>query len=121
MKCDPLDFWTVYGQRFPILADIAVRVLSIPPSEAECERTFSITGRTHTKARNSLKGDNINQVVSLHQWLQMDDENVSKASALRSANAEGRASRFATLKLIDETRLAPDPADVEEEEVDKED
>lgn len=121
MKCDPLDFWTVYGQRFPILADIAVRVLSIPPSEAECERTFSITGRTHTKARNSLKGDNINQVVSLHQWLQMDDENVSKASALRSANAEGRASRFATLKLIDETRFAPDPADVEEEEVDEED
>ena len=38
------------------------------------------------------------------------------------ANFQISASRFATLKLIDETRFAPDPADVEEEEeVDEED
>ena len=49
----------------------------------------------------------------------MDDENVSKASALRSANAEGRASRFATRKLNDAPRFEPDPAEVDEEDVDE--
>ena len=116
MKCDPLEFYTVNERRFPILAEIAVAVLSIPPSEAECERTFSAAGRVHTKTRNSLSGDHINQVVSIHQWLLMDAQNVSRASALRSAATAARASRFATLKLIEETHLAPDPADSDDED-----
>jgi len=116
MKFDPLEFFKIHEKRFPILAGIAVRVLSIPPSEAECERTFSITGRVHSKARNSLTGDHINQVVCLHQWLQMEAQNVSRASALRGAKTTARASRFATLKLIEETHFAPDPADVDDED-----
>ena len=116
MKCDPLEFYTVNERRFPILAEIAVAVLSIPPSEAECERTFSAAGRVHTKTRNSLSGDHINQVVSIHQWLLMDAQYVSRASALRSAATAARASRFATLKLIEETHFAPDPADSDDED-----
>jgi hypothetical protein len=75
MKFDPLEFFKTHEKRFPILAGIAVRGLSIPPSEAECERTFSIIGRVHSKARNSLNGHHINQVVSLHQWLHMVAQN----------------------------------------------
>ena len=116
MKCDPLEFYTVNERRFPILADIAVAVLSIPPSEAECERTFSAAGRVHTKTRSLLSGDHINQVVSIHQWLLMDAQYVSRASALRSATTAARASRFATLKLIEETHFAPDPADSDDED-----
>ena len=121
MKLDPLDFYTIHERQFPILADIAARVLSIPPSEAECERTFSVAGRAHSKTRSSLSGDHINQVVSLHQWLHMDARHASRASALRSATTTTRASRFATLKLIDETRFDPDPADVDDEDDEDED
>ena len=73
-------------------------------------------GRVHSKARNLLSGDHINQVVSLHQWLHMDAQNVSRASALRSTKTTARVSRFATLKLIEETHFAPDPADVDDED-----
>ena len=106
----------VHGTHTYILADVAARVLSIPPSEAECERTFSVAGRVHSKTRNSLSGDHINQVVSLHQWLHMDARHASRASALRSATTTASASRFATLKLIDEMHFAPDPADVDDED-----
>ena len=116
MKLDPLDFYTIHERQFPILANIAARVLSIPPSEAECERTFSAAGRVHTKTRNLLSGEHINQVVSIHQWLLMDAQHVSRASALRSAATAARASRFATLKLIEETHFAPDPADSDDED-----
>ena len=121
MKLDPLDFYTIHERQFPILADVAARVLSIPPSEAECERTFSVAGRAHSKTRNSLSGDHINQVVSLHQWLHMDAQHASRASALRSATTTARASRFATLKLIEETHFAPDPADVDDKDDEDED
>ena len=121
MKLDPLDFYTIHERQFPILADVAARVLSIPPSEAERERTFSVAGRAHSKTRNSLSGDHINQVASLHQWLHMDAQHASRASALRSATTTARASRFATLKLIEETHFAPDPADVDDKDDEDED
>ena len=70
----------------------------------------------HSKARNTLIGDHINQVMSLHQWLHMDAQNVSRASALRGAKTTARASRFANLVLIEETHFAPDPANVDEED-----
>ena len=83
MKFNPLEFFQIHEKRFPVLAGIDVRVvLSIPPSEAECERTFSIVGRARSKARNLLSDDHINQVVSLHQWLYIDAQNVSRASAI---------------------------------------
>ena len=46
----------------------------------------------------------------------MDAQNVSRASALRSTKTTARVSRFATLKLIEETHFAPDPADVDDED-----
>ena len=82
MKFDPLEFYKTHEKRFPTLAGTAVRVLSTPPSEAECERTLLRAGRVHSKARSLLSGDRINQVVSLHQWLHVDAQNVSRASAL---------------------------------------
>ena len=51
----------------------------------------------------------------------MDAQHVSRASALRSATTTARASRFATLKLIEETHFAPDPADVDDEDDEDED
>ena len=105
MKFDPLEFFKIHEKRLPILAGTAVGVLSIPPSEAECERTFSTAGRVHSKARNLLSGDHINQVVSLHHWLHRDAQNVSRALALRSTKTTARASRFATLKVIEERTL----------------
>ena len=39
---------------------------------------------------------------------------MSRASALRSAKTAARASRFATLKLMEETHFDPDPADLDE-------
>ena len=115
MKCNPLEFWAEHSRRFPILAAIAGRVLSIPPTEAECERTFSIAGRVHSKARNKLSGEHINQVVCLHQWLHMDEQLRSRASLLRAETTTKKSLRFAQIQLHAELGLVPEPANVVEE------
>ena len=119
MKCNPLEFYDEHGARFPILAGIAAVVLPIPPTEAECERTFSVTGRVHSKARNTLSGEHINQVVCLHQWLHMDEQLRSRASLLRAETTTERSLRFAQIQLHAELGLVPEPANVVEDFVEE--
>ena len=93
--------------------------MPIPPTEAECERTFAVTGRVHSKARNKLSGEHINQVVCLHQWLHMDEQLRSRASLLRAETTTGRSLRFAQIQLHAELGLVPEPANVVEDFVEE--
>jgi hypothetical protein len=54
------------------LAQIAVRILSIPASSAAVERSFSIQGNLHTKSRNRLSEDNVDKLMRI-KWC-LDDE-----------------------------------------------
>ncbi|GES95322.1 zinc finger BED domain-containing protein 1-like [Rhizophagus clarus] len=42
------------GGRYPVLSDIAIRILSIPPMSASSERNWSTFGFIYTKLRNRL-------------------------------------------------------------------
>lgn len=117
LRMNPLDFWSRHDKRFPILASIARRVLAIPPTEAECERTFSVSGRVHTKARNKLSPDHVNHIVSLHGWLLMDQQNRSRASVKRAKTTAERVSRFAQFMVIEETlQILPGAGEDEEDD-----
>ena len=43
-ECDPLEFWIIKKEQFPLLSKIAVDILVIPASSAPTERVFSRAG-----------------------------------------------------------------------------
>ena len=49
-----LEFWKENGREFPLLAEVARRILCISASSAQSERDFSAVSRTITDARSRL-------------------------------------------------------------------
>jgi hypothetical protein len=73
-----LEFWAnEMLVSFPILADIAARVLSIPATSASVEQLFSVSGRVVTTARARLSFCHVTELCCLHKWL-IDEGMVTK-------------------------------------------
>ena len=53
---DPLPWWGEHASTYPVLSDVARRLLVIPASSAECERHFSAFNARHiiSSQRNML-------------------------------------------------------------------
>ncbi|CAN0232733.1 unnamed protein product, partial [Ascophyllum nodosum] len=49
---DPLDWWRINAVKFPLLAALVRRLLTIPASQAQSERVFSSAGQIVTQTRN---------------------------------------------------------------------
>ena len=56
-------FWEEHKQEFPILSELALRVLNVPASSSIIERTFSKLSRYVTKERNCLKSKTLSAFV----------------------------------------------------------
>jgi len=54
---DPLDWWKAHTSQLPTLATLARLYLSIPASQASCERLFSISKNDIVENRTSLNPD----------------------------------------------------------------
>jgi hypothetical protein len=57
-KIDPLQWWNIHKDQFPVLYEIAMEHLQIPASSTSSERAFSQMGRLITKQRNRLDPKN---------------------------------------------------------------
>ena len=57
------SFWEDHRQQFPILSELALRVLNVPASSSIIERTFSKLSRYVTKERNLLKSKTLSAFV----------------------------------------------------------
>jgi hypothetical protein len=75
---DPLLFWSQNSDKLPILARIARVILSIPPTQADCERMFSRSGKVSTPQRNALSPDHIDENTTLFYWLQETEERLHR-------------------------------------------
>lgn len=63
---NPIEFWIHQGKRrFPALAQLALRVLSMQATEVPSERSFSSAGQFFTDTRNKLSGDELNHLLFL--------------------------------------------------------
>ncbi|CAN0463050.1 unnamed protein product, partial [Ascophyllum nodosum] len=62
---DPLDWWRINAVKFPLLAALARRLLTILASQAQSERVFSSAGQIVTQTRNPLSSENVELLVAL--------------------------------------------------------
>jgi hypothetical protein len=63
---NPLDWWRLNVETFPILSQLARRTLCIPASSAPSERLFSHAGLTIANKRASLLPDKAEELIFLH-------------------------------------------------------
>jgi len=61
----PVNWWNLMKGRYPILSDIAIRILSIPATSAASERNWSTFGFIHSKLRNRLHEKRVEKIVYL--------------------------------------------------------
>ena len=66
------QFWLAHNQEFPILSDLAARILNIPTSSSIIERTFSKISRFCTKERNSIKSATLATFVQFNEFQEFE-------------------------------------------------
>ncbi|CAH1432877.1 unnamed protein product [Lactuca virosa] len=60
---DPARWWGLFGGSTPHLKKIAMRILSLTSSSSGCERNWSTFEAVHTKKRNRLETNRLNNLV----------------------------------------------------------
>jgi hypothetical protein len=64
---DPLPWWRSRIAKYPLLSEVARRVLAIPATSAASERMFSTAGLTISKHRSNLNGTTAALLIWLRQ------------------------------------------------------
>jgi len=62
-----IQFWKEQASEFPIMSQVARRVLCITASSAQCERVFSSVGNTITHVRSRLSAEK-GESVEIVRW-----------------------------------------------------
>jgi len=63
---NPLEWWRLKQQQYPLSAKVALRLLAIPATSVPSERVFSIAGITIAKERSKLNPANAGDLVFIH-------------------------------------------------------
>ena len=63
VKSDPLKWWAIHAPTYPLLSQIAKRVLAIPASSAPAERLFGKLARINAKDRCSMSPDLVEAIL----------------------------------------------------------
>jgi hypothetical protein len=60
-RWNPIPVWVWYFKLAPVVAHAAAAILSVAASEASVERTFSAQDAVHTKKRNRLLDESVEE------------------------------------------------------------
>ena len=68
----PYQWWVMHGGEYPELQQVAVRILAMVSSAGACERIWSAYDFVHSKKRNRLDPDRVEDLVYVftNKWLQ---------------------------------------------------
>ncbi|GKV26461.1 hypothetical protein SLEP1_g35752 [Rubroshorea leprosula] len=67
----PDEWWKYFGYSAPNLKKLAIQLLSQTSSSSGCERNWSVFERIHTKKRNRLEHQRLNDLVYVHYNLRL--------------------------------------------------
>ena len=67
-----MEFWNNHGSAFPMMQQVAFRLLCIPASSAPAERVFSECGNVISQRRSRLKPKHVNSIIRVKQALRTD-------------------------------------------------
>ncbi|GES99673.1 zinc finger BED domain-containing protein 1-like [Rhizophagus clarus] len=71
----PISWWkSNFTHKFPVVVELACRVLSIPTSSAAAERNWSNFGFIHSKLRARLNNNRVKKLVAIYQNLRIHKE-----------------------------------------------
>ncbi|XP_057461894.1 uncharacterized protein LOC130752113 [Actinidia eriantha] len=74
----PDEWWRLFGHSAPNLQKLAIRILSQTSSSSGCERNWSVFERIHTKKRNRLEHQRLNDLVFVHYNLRLQNRHLYK-------------------------------------------
>lgn len=77
-KTQPDEWWKLFGHSTPNLQKLAIRILSQTSSSSGCERNWSVFERIHTKKRNRLEHQRLNDLVYVHYNLRLKNRHFYK-------------------------------------------
>ena len=80
---NPVDYWRCLRTRFPVLARMAIDILTIPASAAECERTFSELGDLLGTRRLRIKPNLLSALQSLKSWKRIGIKRLTTTENIR--------------------------------------
>ncbi|KAL4568318.1 hypothetical protein LXL04_023927 [Taraxacum kok-saghyz] len=69
----PDEWWRLFDGDVPMLQKFAIRILSQTASSSGCERNWSVFERIHTKKRNRLEHQRLNDLVFVHYNLRLQN------------------------------------------------
>ncbi|XP_059065994.1 uncharacterized protein LOC131857434 isoform X1 [Cryptomeria japonica] len=67
----PDHWWNFFGPETPNIQKLAIRILSQPCSASGCERNWSMFEHIHSKRRNRLSVEKMNDLVFVHYNLRL--------------------------------------------------
>lgn len=105
----PIDFWRGICTDFP-LRKIAEALLTMPPTSAATERSFSAQGFIHSKKRNRLETSRAGKLTYVHHNLNLLAE--KKIRKIEEISFEG--AMVAPVEVASTAREKPDEEEVEE-------
>lgn len=62
-----LEWWKTHATKYPRLASIARRYLSMPATSVSSERAFSVAGNTVTKLRANISSEVVDEIIFLNK------------------------------------------------------
>ena len=65
---DPIGWWRMQRSEYPCLSQLAIDILTIPASSADCERAFSEAGDLLEPRRSRLEPEIIGALQCLRSW-----------------------------------------------------
>nr|CAB3486327.1 unnamed protein product [Digitaria exilis] len=81
-KKTPADWWDSYGDECPELKRFAIRVLSLTCSSSGCERNWSTFEMVHSKRRNRLHQEKMNDLVFVMYNLKLKERQLRRDSKI---------------------------------------
>ncbi|XP_073046060.1 uncharacterized protein [Primulina eburnea] len=117
----PDEWWRVFGCSAPNIQNLAIKILSQTSSSSGCERNWSVFERIHTKKRNRLEHQRLNDLVLDNQMNcqdPIDYESIDKTDFWVMEEEEENSSPILDIDELDDMLYGEEalPINIQEEE-----